>query len=206
MSTYIPPHLRNKANKANKGNKGNKGNEGNKGNKLNYVSSEKELLTEKHENILKEEDFPEINGVNNNNNNNNNRVCSKSYVEMIEKEDTEDLASNLNENKIKLGWTMIKRDENLKIKIEESEETKNMRIYLKEQRYNKLYNKNLNKMIERWNNFRDTENFIRGDLSAFYNYKEELERIINEDLRLEEEIKEYNKLIETESYSSDSDN
>ena len=101
---------------------------------------------------------------------------------------------------------MIKRDKNLKIKIEESEETKNMRIYLKEQRYNKLYNKNLNKMIERWNNFRDTENFIRGDLSAFYNYKEELERIINEDLRLEEEIKEYNKLIETESYSSDSDN
>ena len=190
MSTYIPPHLRKKTNKS------------------KNVSSKKELLTFKSENILKEEDFPEINGEknNNNNNNNNNRLWSKSYVEMIEKQDTENLTSNLNENKIKLGWTMIKRDKNLKIKIEESEETKNMRIYLKEQRYNKLYNKNLNKMIERWNNFRDTENFIRGDLSAFYNYKEELERIINEDLRLEEEIKEYNKLIETESYSSDSDN
>ena len=193
MSTYIPPHLRNKVNKVNKVNKS------------NNVSSKKELLTFKCENILKEEDFPEINGVNNNNNNNN-RLWSKSYVEMIEKQDREDLTSNLNENKIKLGWTMIKRDENLKIKIEESEETKNMRIYLKEKRYNKLYNKNLNKMIERWNNFRDTENFIRGDLSPYYNYKEELERIINEDLRLEEEIKEYNKLIEIESYSSDSDN
>ena len=204
MSTYIPPHLRNKANKANKGNKGNKGNEENKGNKLNYVSSEKKLLTEKRENILKEEDFPEINGVNNNNNNNN-KLWSKSYVEIIEKQDTEDLTNNLNENKIKLGWTMIKRDENLKIKIEESEETKDMRIYLKEKRYNKLYNKNLNKMIERWNNFRDTENELQGDLSQYYNYKEELERMINEDLKLEEKIKEYNKLIDIESYSSDSD-
>lgn len=194
MSTYIPPHLRKKVNKSNKSNKLNKS---------KNVSSTKELLTEKHKNILKEEDFPEINGVNNNNN--NNRVWSKSYLEMIEKQDTEDLASNLNENKIKLGWTMIKRDENLKIKIEESEETKNMRIYLKEKRCNKLYNKNLNKMIERWNNFRDTENELRGDLSVYHNYKEELERMMNEDLKLEEEIKEYNKLIEIESYSSDSD-
>ena len=29
--------------------------------------------------------------------------------------------------------------------------------------------------------------------------------MMNEDLKLEEEIKEYNKLIEIESYSSDSD-
>ena len=181
MSTYIPPHLRKKS---------------------NNVSSKKKLLTEKHENILKEEDFPEINGIKNNN---NNRSWSKSYVEIMEKQDTKDLTNNLNKNKIKLGWTIIKRDEKLKIKIEESEETKDMREYLKEKRYNKLYNKNLNKMIERWNNFRDTENFIRGDLSPYYNYKEELERMISEDIKLEEKLKEYNKIMETESYSSDSD-
>ena len=52
---------------------------------------------------------------------------------------------------------------------------KKKKYYLAKFKENNNYFNNLNKMIENWNNFRDIENELRGDLSIYYNYKEEIE-------------------------------
>ena len=57
-------------------------------------------------------------------------------------------------------------------------------------------------MIENWNNFRDTENELHGDLSPYYYYKEEIEKMRLEDSILEKRIDEYQKSI---NYNSDND-
>ena len=46
-------------------------------------------------------------------------------------------------------------------------------------------------MIKNWNNFRDTENELRGDLSPYYNYKEEIEKLKEEDLLYELRVNEF---------------
>ena len=48
-------------------------------------------------------------------------------------------------------------------------------------------------MIGRWNNFRDTENELRGDLSPYINYKNELEELMNEDRYIAELLYEKNR-------------
>ena len=37
----------------------------------------------------------------------------------------------------------------------------------------------LNKMISNWNNFRDKDIELNGDLSLYFNYKSELDKLIN---------------------------
>ena len=41
-------------------------------------------------------------------------------------------------------------------------------------------------MIANWNNFRDKDIELNGDLSLYFNYKSELEKLINEDNIIEE--------------------
>jgi hypothetical protein len=100
------------------------------------------------------------------------------------------------ENKITLNnyWTTI----NKKTKeIVISESTK----LLKEKYEKENYYRKLEKMINRWNNYRDEMNDLLGDRSPFLNYKKEIDNMVKEDIKI-------NKMIEkreNEKYDSDSD-
>tara|TARA_B100001769_G_scaffold242015_1_gene209829 strand:- start:51 stop:293 length:243 start_codon:yes stop_codon:yes gene_type:complete len=56
------------------------------------------------------------------------------------------------------------------------------------------------KLSNRWNNYRDEINELVGDTSPFINYKNDIEKIVEEENMILEEI--YN---ETTNYSSSSD-
>ena len=81
------------------------------------------------------------------------------------------------------GWTILNRDKTTK-------KTTLIRPYseefLKENIEKKEIRLILNKMIANWNNFRDKDIELNGDLSLYFNYKEEIIKIINEDRIIEE--------------------
>ena len=114
--------------------------------------------------------------------------------------------NNLSDSKLLLnnGYTIIKKNkETNKIEIIESNTTKEKRNNLEK----KKYNMQMKKMIENWNNFRDNDIELRGDLSIYYNYKNEIEKIIAEDEEIEEIIKErLNNENKDNDYSSDEEN
>lgn len=65
----------------------------------------------------------------------------------------------------------------------------------------------INKMINNWNTFRDYENEVMGDRSFYYNYKEELEKMLNEEQYILEEINNINNgYISDDSEFSDDEN
>ena len=100
------------------------------------------------------------------------------------------------ENKITLNnnWTTI----NKKTKeIVISESTK----LLKEKYEKENYYRELEKMINRWNNYRDEMNDLLGDRSPFLNYKKEIDNMVKEDIKINKMIQER----ENEKYDSDSD-
>ena len=99
------------------------------------------------------------------------------------------------------SYTIIRRNkETNSIEIIESNSTKELKKKLEK----KEYFRKLNKMINNWNNFRDTDIQLRGDMSFYFNYREEINKIIREDLEYEEmkEIKNNDK----DDYSSDEEN
>lgn len=107
---------------------------------------------------------------------------------------TQDLLNN--------GYSIIKKNEKTqKIEIIESNKTK----YLKSKFEKENYNRKFLEMIENWNNFRDNDIELRGDMSIYYNYKEEIEEMIIEDKEIEDMLNE--KLNDKEyDYSSDEEN
>ena len=100
------------------------------------------------------------------------------------------------------GYTIIKRNrETQKIEIIESKKTKEK----KEKINKKNYNRKLINMVNNWNNFRDNDIELRGDMSIYYNYKEEIEQLINEDKEIEYMLNE--RLNDKDyDYSSDEEN
>ena len=127
----------------------------------------------------------------------------KSFVQIFEKDEEEKILDTL--NKIKAGWSIIEKNENCKIVITDSEKTKEQRKKLEKIKDNKNYFNNVNKMINNWNNFRDNENELSGDLSPYYHYKEEIEKMRLEDLKIEEEMEEFNKRMLLDSDSDGDD-
>jgi hypothetical protein len=129
----------------------------------------------------------------------------KSFVEIFEKdEEKEKILDTL--NKMKAGWCIIEKNENCKIVITDSEKTKEQRKKLQQiEKFkdNNNYFYNVNKMINNWNNFRDNENELSGDLSPYNNYKEEIEKMRLEDLKIEEKMEEFYRNSQT---NSDSEN
>jgi hypothetical protein len=103
---------------------------------------------------------------------------------------------------LKNGYTIIRRNkETHKIEILESNKTKET----KEKINKKIYNRKLRNMINNWNNYRDNDIEARGDMSIYYNYKEEIEKIINEDNEIEYILNErFNDAYN--DYSSDEEN
>ena len=123
-------------------------------------------------------------------------------IYITNKEDMKILSSN-KELLLNNGYACIKfNNETKKIVILESVNT----IEKKEKLYKKDYNRKMSIMIENWNNFRDKDIELRGDLSLYFNYKKEIEKIINEDKEMEELIKERSNDNKEYDYSSDEEN
>lgn len=61
----------------------------------------------------------------------------------------------------------------------------------------------LNKMITNWNNFRDNDIELNGDLSLYFNYKSEIEKLINEDNIIEQMFDNDNNSIYSDNDYSD---
>ena len=109
----------------------------------------------------------------------------------MEKERKEEIDSL---DEVKPGWSIIKKDSKSKIVILDSKKTIERKESLrldKEVEECKECLKNYDKMINNWNNFRDTENELYGDLSAYYYYKEELEKMKEENLLYEQKAEEF---------------
>tara|TARA_B100000902_G_C26745397_1_gene638194 strand:- start:51 stop:461 length:411 start_codon:yes stop_codon:yes gene_type:complete len=122
-------------------------------------------------------------------------------IYITNKEDMKILSSN--KELLNNGYVCIKfNNETKKIVILESVNT----IEKKEKLYKKDYNRKMSIMIENWNNFRDKDIELRGDLSLYFNYKKEIEKIINEDKEMEELIKERSNDNKEYDYSSDEEN
>ena len=95
------------------------------------------------------------------------------------------------------GWTILNKNKvTNKITISRPYNDKFLKLELEKKKI-KL---GLNKMIENWNNFRDNDIKLNGDLSLYYNYKKELEKLILEDQSLEEMF-----IIDNNSEYSDND-
>ena len=168
MSTYVAPHLRNNK-------------------KIQQKTTEK-LKTQKVK--IRDEEFPEL--ISSSKKNDITPNLEKSFAEISEKKESHKVDNNL--DKIKANWSIIKRDEKSNIIILDSKETietkERLRLNQKLEESKKFF-KNINKMIKNWNNFRDTENELRGDLSPYYNYKEEIEKLKEEDLLYELRVNEF---------------
>lgn len=108
---------------------------------------------------------------------------------------TQDLLNN--------GYSIIKKNEKTqKIEIIESNKTK----YLKSKFEKENYNRKFLDMIKNWNNFRDNDIELRGDMSIYYNYKEEIEEMIMEDKEIEDMFNEKLNDNKEYDYSSDEEN
>ena len=96
------------------------------------------------------------------------------------------------------GWTILKRN-NTKITILRPFKEQ----FLKEKIEKKQIILILNKMIANWNNFRDKDIELNGDLSLYFNYKSELEKLINEDNIIEEMFDFDNNSVYSDNDCSD---
>ena len=94
---------------------------------------------------------------------------------------------NLNEKKENMNnttrWTVINKKTR---KVILSDTTK----VLKEKYERENYHKITNEMICRWNNYRDELNDLLGDLSIYANYKEEIDNMVKEDIKIDKMIEE----------------
>ena len=118
-------------------------------------------------------------------------------TEAINKDDLNDLYKN--------GYTLIKRDKkNNKIIISEPLST----TMAKKRLENKILNNNYNKMIYNWEKYRNNVNNLKGDLSEFINNDLLIEKMVNEENKIQKEIYELvNKLNIYESdNNSDEEN
>ena len=113
--------------------------------------------------------------------------------------------TNMNEL-LKSGYTIIKKDSSNKIiflnRKKRANELKNEELNKISIEKNKIIN-GLNKMTNNWDNYRDSINELYGDRSPYINYKEEIELMIEEDMKILEEINNNNNNNDEEYYSED---
>ena len=96
------------------------------------------------------------------------------------------------------GWTILKRNNKKNTILRPFNEQ-----FLKEKIEKKQIILVLNKMISNWNNFRDKDIELNGDLSLYFNYKSELEKLINEDNIIEEMFDFDNNSVYSDNDCSD---
>ena len=95
------------------------------------------------------------------------------------------------ESYLKNGYSLIRRNPTTKkVEISYSTNYESKKKELEQQKYNTI----LSSMINNWNNYRDELNNLLGDTSPYYNYKEIIQKMIDEDnLILEELHKQKNR-------------
>ena len=125
------------------------------------------------------------------------------FASCIKKTIEENINIEINKKELlKKGYTLIKKNEKTKkIEFFENESTKEKRRKVN----NDILFRNYENMINNWNNFRENDIELCGDRSRFLNYINEINKIIKEELELEELMKEANYEKEYE-YSSDEEN
>lgn len=96
----------------------------------------------------------------------------------------------------KTTWTVINKKTK---KVNLSDSTKALRKKFEKDRYHKI----TGDMINRWNNYRDELNDLLGDLSIYINYKEEINNMVEEEIKIDKMIEE--RLKDSDEYDSDSD-
>ena len=96
------------------------------------------------------------------------------------------------------GWTILKRINKKNTIIRPFNDQ-----FLKEKIEKKQIILILNKMITNWNNFRDNDIELNGDLSLYFNYKSELEKLINEDNIIEQMFDNDNNSVYSDNDCSD---
>ena len=113
--------------------------------------------------------------------------------------------TNINEL-LESGYTIIKKDSSNNIiflnRKKTANELKNEELNKNLIEKNKIINR-LNKMTNNWDNYRDSINELYGDRSPYINYKEELELMIEEDIKILEEIENNNNNNNDEEYYSE---
>ena len=101
-------------------------------------------------------------------------------------------SSNTNNEKLKTldaylknGYSLIRKNPiTKKVEITYSNNYEAKKKELEKQNYNKL----IASMIDNWNNYRDELNDLLGDISPYYNYKEIIQKMIDEDNYILEEL------------------
>jgi hypothetical protein len=104
---------------------------------------------------------------------------------------------------LKNGYSLIKRNPiTKKVEITYSHNYKSKKKELEQQHYNKT----ITSMINNWNNYRDELNDLLGDISPYYDYKATLQKMIDEDNYILEELhKQKNKQHQDITNDNDSD-
>jgi len=86
---------------------------------------------------------------------------------------------------LKNGYSLIKKNPTTKkVEITYSHNYESKKKELEQQQYNRT----INAMINNWNNYRDELNELLGDISPYFNYKETLQKMIDEDNYILEEL------------------
>tara|TARA_Y100000768_G_C23979393_1_gene684867 strand:- start:657 stop:1061 length:405 start_codon:yes stop_codon:yes gene_type:complete len=116
---------------------------------------------------------------------------------------TNDSKNERNSSEKLKGWVYFNKNE-LNKKYEKENVNENVNVWKKPKKKKEETTKEIldfyNKLSNRWNNYRDEINELVGDMSPFINYKNDIEKIVEEENMILEEI--YN---ETTNYSSSSD-
>ena len=112
--------------------------------------------------------------------------------------------------KVKPGWSLITRNKNGELKVEDYEKyrlkkEKDKKEY--EKRTEKRnYNKIFNRMIDNWENFRNTDIELRGDLSEYIDNDNEINKIVEEENYIAQKLYEYNNRVSDDSDSDEESN
>ena len=89
------------------------------------------------------------------------------------------------DNYLQNGYSLIKRNPiTKKVEITYSNNYESKKKELEQQNYNTI----LTSMINNWNNYRDELNNLLGDISPYTNYKETIQKMIDEDNYILEEL------------------
>lgn len=104
------------------------------------------------------------------------------------------------ENYLKNGYSLIARNQmTKKIEIDYSYNYNSVNKALEQ----KKYKQGIEAMINRWNNYRDEVNNILGDLSPYTNYKETIQKMVDEDNYILEEMHKHSNNSGYNDHDSD---
>ena len=146
-------------------------------------------------------------------------LIGTSYLDITENGEPETVY-NYTDN-IRPGWSIIKkntaknRSENSEYSVQtsnviiiESPQTKDIRekrVETNDGNAKAIGLMKFDNMLNNWDNFRDIENDLQGDVSIYDNYKEELAKMRLENEEIDNMIEEYARKLELSDSESDDD-